>query len=626
MLHNPPAAASLHVTGNSAPPGYSVSCLTTHYLVQQLPHSPMRFQYRVTMVHGSSQIRIRKRDPPKRGSSQNIARRPLAIAPEKKSWLRGKVGMAPPIQNNSRNILLRAKPRGPKHIGELLPDSPFILTERRSDHFAAPAMSLLLGRVPRVGVKNFQCQNDRRIRSYGGLDSAAYRLSAHVKIISNASKPSASGYPHLLQKSPIPHGDIRHHARRPVKLCVSTPLCFRQVFYDVLRRPAPAGHHRRSCLHAKNLSVLGIRDREGAGLCRIAVVPHGNCRRRKPHARRRSARIQRREIHCTSAYSLNAFWSIDRSGKQRLHHQSRDGRISAGEHLHHFARSVIPRVQQIRRILREGRKRIRTQPRATSLDRRKKRADRLAAQSVALHHVLLQRDRIQLARDFITFVFRWIKFRFVGCSARKPSQQFTARSRRKRRSFHLFPDRINEPQPRVLPELCSEPETILPVAQTRRVIRSTAEGHLRSCTGPSLVSQLRRVQSNGIVKACDETVRIGNQIDCRSLMRHEAFSIHLEFVLFRLTAKNRMILQNEARFVLPRFPLEEKRRRQAADSSADNDAVVRLSCLDSVGRQRLVSAVAHFVSNFHHRECIAVRAAVLADAAVPRPIGLRIGR
>src|SRR5580700_2007623 len=317
VLHNSPAASSLGVSRNSADPGYSVSRLTTHHLVQQLPHSPMRLQYRVAMVHGSSQIRIRKRDPPKRGSSQNIARRPLAIAPEKKSWLRGKVGMAPPIQNNSRNILLRAKPRGLKHIGELLPDSPFILAERRSDHFAAPAMSLLFGRVPRKGVKNFQCQDDRPFRSYGGLDSAAYCLSAHVKIISNASKPSASGYPHLLQKTPIPHGNIRHHARRPVKLCVSTPVCFRQVFYDVLRRPAPTGHYRRSGLHAKNLSLPGIRDRKGTGLRRIAVVPHGDGRRRKPHARSRSGRIQSRKIHRTSAYALNAFWSIDRTGKQR---------------------------------------------------------------------------------------------------------------------------------------------------------------------------------------------------------------------------------------------------------------------------------------------------------------------
>ena len=94
-----------------------------------------------------------------------------------------------------------------------------------------------------------------------------------------------------------------------------------------------------------------------------------------------------------------------------------------------------------------------------------------------------------------------------------------------------------------------------------------------------LVGQFGSVQSDGIIKACDETVRIGNQVNRRTLMRHEPLSIHLEFILLRLPAKNRMVLQDQAGFIGPRLPLKEKRRRQLAReadrASVTNGAVVR---------------------------------------------------
>ena len=148
---------------------------------------------------------------------------------------------------------------------------------------------------------------------------------------------------------------------------------------------------------------------------------------------------------------------------------------------------------------------------------------------------------------------RRIKFGLVRRSAGKPSQQFTSRFRRNWRSLHLFSDWIDKPHPWLLSKLRAKPETILPAAQSCRIIRGAAECHLRSGAGPFLVSQLWSAQPDGIVKACDETIRVGNEINRRTLMRYKFLSIHLKFVLLRLASKNWMILQNEARFVRSRL-------------------------------------------------------------------------
>src|ERR1700733_11500760 len=93
---------------------------TLQHLIHQLSHRPMRFQNRKPMIHRSRQIRVRKRNPPKRCTPQRLARRRLPIFPKEKSRLRIAVRMPPAIQNNSRDVPLRIESRPAKHEIHLL--------------------------------------------------------------------------------------------------------------------------------------------------------------------------------------------------------------------------------------------------------------------------------------------------------------------------------------------------------------------------------------------------------------------------------------------------------------------------------------------------------------------------
>src|ERR1700688_726966 len=99
-------------------------------------------------------------------------------------------------------------------------------------------------------------------------------------------------------------------------------------------------------------------------------------------------------------------------------------------------------------------------------------------------------------------------------------------------------------------------------------------------------------------------------------MGNQAMAIDLEFVLLGFSAEDGMIFENQARFAGPGEALEEKRRGDAADSAAHDDAVVDFSGVDGF---RTVGRVAHLVTGGEHFEGVAVGGGVIADAAIAGP-------
>src|SRR6267154_4344835 len=103
-------------------------------------------------------------------------------------------------------------------------------------------------------------------------------------------------------------------------------------------------------------------------------------------------------------------------------------------------------------------------------------------------------------------------------------------------------------------------------------------------------------------------------------MRDQAPSIHFKFVLLRFAAKDRMIFQDQASFPSPGKPLKKQRSSKSADTAANHNAVVNLSGIDGISQKRTVSRVAHLVPGLQHLQRVSVGPAVIANAAVARPI------
>src|SRR5947209_1778788 len=130
--------------------------------------------------------------------------------------------------------------------------------------------------------------------------------------------------------------------------------------------------------------------------------------------------------------------------------------------------------------------------------------------------MLLDRHRVEVARNFVAFIFRRLEFR--QRRAGEETLQLRSGSLRHWRAAHLFAYRVDQPESLLLPELGAEPETILPIAEAGRLVRSPADGHLR-LPAPFLVVEPRSMQANRIIKSRDEAVRVRHQINCRALVR-----------------------------------------------------------------------------------------------------------
>ena len=114
--------------------------------LDQLLHRPIRLANRIPVIPRAGEIRIRKRNPPVRLTAQHIPRRRLAVDAEEEARLRIHVRVAPPIQNDPRDVSARIEPAGREHVAELLAEGALVLRERSPEQLRAPSAPLLADR------------------------------------------------------------------------------------------------------------------------------------------------------------------------------------------------------------------------------------------------------------------------------------------------------------------------------------------------------------------------------------------------------------------------------------------------------------------------------------------------
>src|SRR6476620_8868805 len=118
--------------------------------------------------------------------------------------------------------------------------------------------------------------------------------------------------------------------------------------------------------------------------------------------------------------------------------------------------------------------------------------------------------------------------------------------------------------------------------QSSGLVWRFGERKFRLIRTPCLVSKLRCFQANGIVEMREKAKGMLELVNRRTLIRHNALAIDQKFILFGLTAEDRMVLQHETFLVWARLPLKQQGCRQPADSSTDDHTIKGLSGLDHV--------------------------------------------
>src|SRR4029077_20058332 len=102
--------------------------------------------------------------------------------------------------------------------------------------------------------------------------------------------------------------------------------------------------------------------------------------------------------------------------------------------------------------------------------------------------------------------------------------------------------------------------------------------------------------------------------DGRALVRGETLAVDKELVAFGLAPEDRVVVDDERASAF--VSLEEHRRREAADPSADGDQLVGLACVRRVCDSLFENAVAHCMSGAQDFPGVAVGVRVIADPAV----------
>src|SRR5947207_633064 len=114
----------------------------------------------------------------------------------------------------------------------------------------------------------------------------------------------------------------------------------------------------------------------------------------------------------------------------------------------------------------------------------------------------------------------------------------------------------------------------------------------------------------------EKTVWILQLVNCRTLMSDQALSINQKLVLFGLAPENQMVLKHQRLQMRAGLLLKKQCRRQAADSPANNHAVVELAGINNVLRKRIVDPVSNGVPGLKHPKRISVRSAVFPNATI----------
>ncbi len=93
-----------------------------------------------------------------------------------------------------------------------------------------------------------------------------------------------------------------------------------------------------------------------------------------------------------------------------------------------------------------------------------------------------------------------------------------------------------------------------------------------------------------------------------------------KLIALRLTAKDRMIIQNKALAIFAGLPQEKQSSSQSADSTSHDNAVIDFASINSGGRKRLKFAIADSVTGLHNFVSVAIGSTVVANSSVARPI------
>ena len=125
--------------------------------------------------------------------------------------------------------------------------------------------------------------------------------------------------------------------------------------------------------------------------------------RSQPDSRGRCLAIECRKVHGVPADAFGCGRARDRIGQQRLRDQPREGGVAVGEHL--LRLGIRHGVQEVGGIHAHRREGIRTETESTA-GLGHERAHRLAADAVAVHQVIFERDRVEPPGDGIAIVAR----------------------------------------------------------------------------------------------------------------------------------------------------------------------------------------------------------------------------
>ena len=103
-------------------------------------------------------------------------------------------------------------------------------------------------------------------------------------------------------------------------------------------------------------------------------------------------------------------------------------------------------------------------------------------------------------------------------------------------------------------------------------------------------------------------------------MCDQSLAFHQKLILLRLTAEHRMVFNDQAFHSRAGLTLEEQGGSESANSATNDYAVIELAGIDDVLGKRIVHAVTNRMTRFENISGVAIRRAVVADAAVTREV------
>src|SRR5215467_1880588 len=90
--------------------------------------------------------------------------RQFAVSPKVEAWLRIDVRMPPPIQNDSRNVLLRIESSPAEQSQHLLANLPLVISIAGGKQFRPTLRSLVVNRLSRVIKRHVESDDNGLIR------------------------------------------------------------------------------------------------------------------------------------------------------------------------------------------------------------------------------------------------------------------------------------------------------------------------------------------------------------------------------------------------------------------------------------------------------------------------------